>query len=425
MAKFTVVVMFLLISAVVYGEETLVRSEVINSALSKNLAYRAAQEESRSSYYTYMSSWGTYLPTFDLSYRYNDTTTGGIQTQTGSQSSYTAEAGINIFHGFRYYMNNRALRANYMSVLEDERSVRLATKRDTSLAFQNALKSLYLKQTAASSLENAELILKESELRERLGSLSKLDLYRAQADREKAYSEYLDAELNHLNVLQEISRLSGITIPRDVQLVDDAADRTLDEEPAYIEAALKYNTAIAKGCYLSKSADYNYNEKRGSFLPTVSAAVGTGWYEPENSADYNSHYIGVTASWNLFSGFSDIYQSLSASKARNSTRLNAVNNRNDVMHNITIAFRKADVNDKKLKSATAYVKAAEEAYNVTQEMFRVGRSALKDVIDSRVTLQDAQAQLAEAEYQLVTSFEELEFLTGGSEPRESYTESCE
>jgi outer membrane protein TolC len=423
MAKFTVVVMFLLISAVVYGEETLVRSEVVNSALNKNLAYRAAQEESRSSYYTYMSSWGTYLPTFDLAYRYNDTTTGGIQS--GYLSSYTAEAGINIFHGFRYYMNNKALRASYMSVLEDERSVRLATKRDASIAFQNALKSLYLKQTAASSLENAELILKESELRERLGSLSKLDLYRAQADREKAYSEYLDAELNHLNVLQEISRLSGITIPKDVQLVDDAAGWTLDEEPVYIEAALKYNTAITKGCYLSKAADYSYNEKRGSFLPTVSAAVGTGWYEPENSADYNSHYIGVTASWNLFSGFSDIYQALSASKSRNSTRLNAVNSRNDVMHNITIAFRKADVNDKKLKSAAAYVKAAEEAYNATQEMFRLGRSALKDVIDSRVSLQDAQAQLAEAEYQLVASFEELEFLTGGSEPRESYTESCE
>jgi outer membrane protein TolC len=95
------------------------------------------------------------------------------------------------------------------------------------------------------------------------------------------------------------------------------------------------------------------------------------------------------------------------------------------MHSITIAYRRADVNDKKLKSATAYVKAAEEAYNVTREMFRLGRSALKDVVDARTSLQDAQSQLAEAEYQLVASFEELEYLTGGSGPRESYTESCE
>jgi outer membrane protein TolC len=423
MAKFSFA-LFFLFSAAVYGEETLLRSAVIDSALSKNLAYRAAQEESRSSYYKYMASWGTYLPSLDLGYRYSDTNSANA-LNSASQSSYTAEASINIFHGFRYYMNNRALRSNYRGALEDELGIRLSTKRDTSLAFQNALRSLYLLKTAGTSLENAELVLNEAKMRVKLGSLSNLDLYRAQADREKAYSDYLDAELNHLNILQEISRLSGLTISKDVKLVDDAPAFRLKEEPAYIEDALKYNTAIAKGCYLSKAADYAYNENRGSFLPSLSASAGTGWYEPERGSDYNSNYIGITATWNIFSGFSNFYQALSASKSRNSTRLNAVNTRNDVMHNITIAFRRAEVNDKKLKSSNAYVKAAEEAYKVTQEMFKLGRAALKDVIDARISLQEAQSQLADAGYQLAASHEELEYLTGGSEPRESYMESCE
>ncbi|MDR2105023.1 MAG: TolC family protein [Deferribacteraceae bacterium] len=426
MVKFSFAALFFLFSAAVYGEETLLRSAVIDSALEKNLAYRAAQEESRSSYYRYMASWGSYLPTVDLGYRYTDTnSSNALNNASQARSSYTAEANINLFHGFRYYMNNRALRSNYKGALEDELAVRLSTKMDTSLAFQNALKSLYVLKTAAASLENAELVLNETKLRVKLGSISNLDLYRAQADREKAYSDYLDAELNHLNILQEISRLSGLSISKDIKLVDDAPPFKLKQEAEYIEDALKYNTAIAKGCYLSKAADYTYNENRGSFLPTVSASAGTGWYEPERGGDYNSNYIGVSATWNIFSGFSDFYQTLSASKTRNSTRLNAVNTRNDVMHNITIAYRRADVNDKKLKSSTAYVKAADEAYKVTQEMFRLGRAPLKDVVDARISLQEAQSQLADAEYQLAASYEELEYLTGGNSPRESYTESCE
>jgi outer membrane protein TolC len=423
MTKFSFAALFLFVSVLAYGEETLVRSAVIDSALEKNLAYRAAQEDSRSSYYRYMSSWGTYLPTLDLGYRYTDSRSQG--NDLGYENAYTAEAGINIFHGFRYYSNNRALRANYKATLEDEHSVRLITKRDTSLAFQSALRSLYIRETASASLENAELVLNEAKLRVKLGSMSNLDLYRAQADREKAYSDFLDAELSHLNVLQEVSRLSGISVSIDVKLVDDAPDFFLEEEAKYIDAALKYNTAIAKGCYVSKAADHTLNENRGSFLPSLSAFARTGWYEPENTTEYNANSIGVNATWNVFSGFSNFYQTLSASKSRNSARLNAANSRNDVLHGITIAYRRADVNDKKLHSAQAYVKAAEEAYNATQEMFRLGRAALRDVIDSRITLQDAQAQFAEAEYQLAASHEELEYLIGGSEPRESYTESCE
>jgi outer membrane protein TolC len=423
MTKFSFAALFLLVSVLAYGEETLVRSAVIDSALEKNLAYRAAQEDSRSSYYRYMSSWGTYLPSLDLDYRYSDTRRAG--TDLGYTNSYTAEAGINIFHGFRYYSNNRALRASYKAALEDEHSVRLTTKRDTSLAFQNALRSLYIREAAASSLENAELVLNEAKLRVRLGSMSSLDLYRAQADREKAYSDFLDAELNHLNVLQEISRLSGISISKDVMLIDDAPDFFLEEEAKYIDAALKYNTAIAKGCYLSKAADHTLNENRGSFLPSLSAFANTSWNEQEDNTKYNTNSIGVNATWNVFLGFSNFYQTLSASKSRNSARLNAANSRNDILHSITISYRRADVNNKKLQSAQAYVKAAEEAYNATQEMFRLGRAALKDVIDTRITLQDAQSQFAEAEYQLAASHEELEYLIGGSEPRESYTENCE
>jgi outer membrane protein TolC len=406
-----------------YGEETLVRSAVIDSALEKNLTYRAAREDSRSSYYRYMSSWGSYLPSLDLGYHYSDGRSRG--NDLGYENSYTAEAGINIFHGFRYYSNNRALRANYRAALEDEHAVRLITKRDTSLAFQSAMRSLHVREAAASSLENAEIVLNEAKLRVRLGSMSSLDLYRAQADREKAYSDFLDAELNHLNVLQEMSRLSGISITKDIMLVDDAPDFFLGEEAEYIDAALKYNTSIAKGCYLSKAADHALNENRGTFLPSLSAFANTSWNEQENNTKYNANSIGINASWNVFSGFSNLYQTLSASKSRNSARLNAANSRNDVLHSITIAYRRADVNDKKLQSAQAYVKAAEEAYNATQEMFRLGRVALKDVIDTRITLQDAQSQFAEAEYQLAASHEELEYLIGGSEPRESYTENCE
>jgi outer membrane protein TolC len=160
-------------------------------------------------------------------------------------------------------------------------------------------------------------------------------------------------------------------------------------------------------------AGYTYGSAYGAFLPTVDASASTGWYIGDETADYNSNSISLSASWNVFAGFYDINNTLSSAKARNSARLNVLYVRDTLLRQVKGAWLRARASNEKVVSAEAYVAASQESYIAMQEMFRLGRASLKDTVDSRATLEEAQASLANAKYLMVQAFEELSLLTGG------------
>lgn len=387
-------------------QATLTRQDAIASALKNNASYQATAEDSRSAYYQYRSSWGDFLPTADLSYSYSDT--------AGSTSNtYSAEMGINLFRGFRSYQSMRTAQLSYKIASESEKEARLSLIRDVALAYQGALRAGYLLESGRTLFESADLLLKEAELKLNIGALSRIDLYQAEADREKAHTNMLDAEVTYIDAIQEIARLTGIQLADDIRIEDNNRSYDVLSTDEYIATALQYNITLTKAQFTEQSAMHTYKSSWGAFLPVVNASLFTRWNKNEQG-DYNSHGVGLTATWNLFSGFSDANALLADSRALNSSRLTRVDQTNTVVYNIRTAVRKLEANRKKLDSSQLYVRSAEESYSATQEMFRIGRATLKETIDARATLEDAQASLADARYNIVQSYEDLNFLTGGA-----------
>jgi outer membrane protein TolC len=151
--------------------------------------------------------------------------------------------------------------------------------------------------------------------------------------------------------------------------------------------------------------------------------MSTGWHEGGDRDGYNSNSISLSVNWNIFSGFTDIFTRLSNSRELNRTRFDMQRSVSEITYQVDAAIRQVEVNKLKLETSSLYVVASEESYKATQEMFRLGRASLKDTIDARISLQEAQLQLANDKYSVVESFEELHFLAGGDD-FEKYVESC-
>jgi outer membrane protein TolC len=129
------------------------RDDFINSALQTNPAVLAAEEHINSQHYKYMSTWGSFLPYASSGFSTSDS------GESASQRSYSLSVGINLFNGFRSYYSTRSADLSQQSARLDAYEIRINMIKNVSLAFQNALRSLYLLESNRSLFENAELIL--------------------------------------------------------------------------------------------------------------------------------------------------------------------------------------------------------------------------------------------------------------------------
>ncbi len=389
--------------------ERVTREDMFSAAFNNNPAYQAAIEDRQSAKYSYKASWGAFSPTAELTW-----TNRNVSSRTFSASeSYVASAGMNLFRGFRSYADMRTYRLRFDSATRMERETFLRMVRDVTLAYQLALRADYLRRSSRTLFESAELVLNEAEVRQGLDVISRADLYQARADREKAYSSLIDAEVNYDSAILELIRITGLYIDNNTVLAPDNHSYVLHDLSDYKSAALANNTALQRSYITSDIAAQSYYSAWGAFVPVVDLSAGTGWYM-DDTGEYNSNHVGITASWNVFSGLYDTNTLLAAARARNSSRLMVVDSRDSLMKEVEVAWLKAKASHDKIRSAEIYVSAANENYIAMQEMFRLGRASLKDTVDARATLEDAQATLADANYIMVQAYEELALLTGGA-----------
>jgi outer membrane protein TolC len=413
MKVLSTIALFLLIhtSGLAETPRTIDRQTALDSALRNNPTYLAAIEDRRSARYSFMGSFSEYLPYAELGWTARNFD-GSTNFNSPNTESYTATAGINLFRGFRSFTNVNRARLNLNSLSEAEKETLLQTIRSVNLAYQAALRADYLRTSAHTLFESAEMLLSEAEVRLYLDIITRADLFRARADRERAYSTFLDADVAYRESLLELNRLTGLRLDIHTQLLPDNRVFVLHPLEDYKNAAIANNNALRRSQINKNMAGYSVGFALGAFLPSVDAFATTGWHIDE-FGERNAHSVNLSASWNIFSGFYDINNTLANAKSRNSARLHYIQMRDNLIRQVHGAWLRAEVSNDRVSSMEAYVLAAQESYTAAQEMFRLGRASLKDTIDARATLEDAQASLANAQFLRVEAYEELSLLTGG------------
>lgn len=182
-----------------------------------------------------------------------------------------------------------------------------------------------------------------------------------------------------------------------------------------IDYALEHNIGIQQSQLNRQNADYQYEMTKDSWLPSINASAGeylgfgqspsyTGVYVPDNSS---STSVGLDVSLPLFQGLS-IYNSTKSSYLNLQACTQDLEAAKRDLRLTIMAYYMQVVYCKELKGvAEQQLELSQNQYEMTRQLYEVGRKAEADVYESKAQVAANQSSLTEADNNLMLSLLDL------------------
>lgn len=182
-----------------------------------------------------------------------------------------------------------------------------------------------------------------------------------------------------------------------------------------IDYALEHNIGIQQSQLSRQNADYQYEMTKDSWLPSINASAGeylgfgqspsyTGVYVPDNSS---STSVGLDVSLPLFQGLS-IYNSTKSSYLNLQACTQDLEAAKRDLRLTIMAYYMQVVYCIELKGvAEQQLELSQNQYEMTRQLYEVGRKAEADVYESKAQVAANQSSLTEADNNLMLSLLDL------------------
>lgn len=346
-------------------------------------------------------SKGSYLPTLDLSYRYN----ANKEDLTGSgrdNSTATAVISYNLFNGLKdfYTLNSsKFLEKNSFFTYE-------ATKNDliynTKVYYINYLKSLKNIETKQNAYKLLQQQYEDSKNRFEQGLLAKNDLLQVNAQMLQAKQAFSRAKADSRIARYELKNILGGNLKKD-EAIEDLNKKKISIN-AYDISLLEDRSEIKA---LKSSIESLLSQKkanRGNFMPSVDLSLSysklgeDAYLQVVEPAIDEQQSAAVTMSWNLFNGGKDSSQDIIYQKKV----LQYKEELSQIKLSINLQYEKAveEFEVSKLNYETAKVSLAQskENYKIVYNRFKEGLSTSTDLINANYLLTQAKQSFDNAYY---------------------------
>ena len=196
-----------------------------------------------------------------------------------------------------------------------------------------------------------------------------------------------------------------------------------------INIALHRNTTLQKSVNNIKSSESNLQAAYGGLLPTINATGSWSWnyqrqqgipftfagitlYPPTTTSETRNYSAGVSASWTLFDGLSNIAAVSQSKKDLESARLQLENlKQNTVFQTVNLYYAVID-NQQLVKVSEDNVVWNKRNVETVMERNKLGAVTLADVYSAQVQEGNAEVNLIQTKNQLETSISQLLYYLG-------------
>jgi len=274
-------------------------------------------------------------------------------------------------------------------------------------------------ETARTSLQSAESIVKQAQARVDSGLAVEADLLRSQVYLASARQQEIEARgrleiaraaLNRIMgspldaPFGETAQLSPVSLPLPAE--DSLLARQHERRPDY----QRMSTEVRR-------AELEARSRKADFLPTLGAF---GSWEVDNPSldNYggNNWIAGLSLRWNIFAGGADAAQ-LRAARQRleqSERRLAALESSMALeLHQALIQVRSAEQQVEAMRTAETQ---SQESLRILQNRYEAGLAAMTDLLSAETARAAARTALAEAIYRYRVSYAQLEFAAGTLSP---------
>ncbi len=229
------------------------------------------------------------------------------------------------------------------------------------------------------------------------GILAPSELYAIEAKSYEIDAELTEARASKQQILNNLSYLCETAIT-EAKL--PSSDFLIPEKEKLSETALSSREdllAVAKMLGIAQSEVTMAQSRLYPTIGLVGALKRQGDTFKLNGDGYynaNQNYAGVVASWNLFSGMSDLHTIESAQAAKLAAAANLEDYRNRIHTEIENAYLDLEALQSKLASASMQVKSAQEYARLTQGRFENQLCGADELSRSIADLAAAKAKAA-------------------------------
>ena len=229
------------------------------------------------------------------------------------------------------------------------------------------------------------------------GMLAPSELYAIEAKKFEIYAQITESKTRKAQILNQLSYLTGKKIESAYIPINALP---VIEENEMITIALTQREDILA---LAKSMDIAQSDIRiaqSRYYPNVAligSLKGQGdslEFDGDGYTNANKNYAGIAASWNLFSGFSDVHTTEAAKAVKLASAITLEDYKHRIATEINNAYLDIHATQSKLESARMQVKASSEYAKLTRGRFDNQLAGADELSRSIADLASAKAKAA-------------------------------
>jgi outer membrane protein len=336
----------------------------------------------------------------------------------GPSKRLGASADITLFslsNIFGYAAAGAGVQAASLNVLASEQDL-IYTVKQAYYAYLATMQNVTVQEQA---VERSEEQLKLIQSRFDLGSASKSDVLKQKVQYGNDRLSLLQAQNAVVQTRADLSYTIGLDPQKDHNFSSSYESReaagTLE---GIIEFGLQNNPELLSQEAAATQTGRNVRAAYSEYLPTLNGFIDYQSFDGTQAfpftIDFSSdqYTYGLSVNWNIFDGFRREYDITSAKVARNNARADLADQRNLTVSSIKTAYMDIERIKEQEEVAQENVDAAEEDLKITQEKYNLGAATILDLLESQVSLKQAQVQLIRASFDLNLAIARLDRALG-------------
>lgn len=287
--------------------------------------------------------------------------------------------------------------------------------------FYDLLRKKWLLEVRSLAFREGEENLRKSQLMYDVGTISKIDLLRAEVVKNQAELDLLKAETDLSLSKANLAYLIGLDPGEDIELEQDSAavsEYSSSDYDSLLSAVLEKNPEIAAERLSVSSGKDQLRAAYFMYFPTVSLSGSYGYsgdkftMEKEEWDAHDSWSAGVTLSFPLFTGFS---RTASIKQTRASVTTQEIS-LEDMIAQKEIDLKKALLTIDEAQQAYALaeknLEKAELSYRMVQEKYALGAATIIELIDAEQDFEQAQVSFISSYFDKVLASIAVSHLLG-------------
>lgn len=424
--KFFSLSVIILFNISLFAQNQLTLNDAIKTALQRNTSLLSNKNEMLRSESSLDAAYGNFLPDLNASGSWNWNKNKGDGYDFDSRNwSVGLSSNIVLFDGLSNFANLSRSRNNYEAIKLSIEQSKQEVVFQTIFLYYAIVEADQLLKVREEDVKQQQKNLETIEERNRLGSVTKADVYQQQVQLGNAELQVIQQKNLLETAKSNLLFYLGLDVLEDYKYSDDFSEKEMKILQTEINTDYDRIGELVQQAFANRK-DYlaqkltldsfydNLTIARSGHLPSLVGRLGYGTDAriPGDLFKDHTYSAGLTLSIPIFSGFATQNQIQSAEVEAMNYELQVKDSERFIKQEIQKSFLDLEAAKKGLLVTEKNVKAAEENLKIEQEKYNLGAGKLLDVLIANTSYQNAKTNYINAQFNYIKLSEELKYNLG-------------